>query len=236
VTTQRTIIALAWSATSAVACRPGNSAPDAAGAPPTTALSELAPHYETINGTAEFVEHDGRPAIHLVASPEKRATDMHLLAIVTGSTFAEGTIRLDVAGAPFDGASDARGFIGLAFHVAPSGSKFECLYLRPTNGRAGDQLRRNHSTQYVSYPDFPWEKLRQSSPGVYESYADIQAGVWTRLKVVVKGKTAKLYIDEADQPALIVNDLKLGETSGQVALWSHATTDGYFSRLEVSPR
>jgi hypothetical protein len=230
------VIAVAWAAVSAGACHPGNSSPDAAVAPPATGLSELRPRYEAINGTVEFVEHDGRPAVHLVAPPEKRSTDMHLLAIVPDSHFAEGSLRVDVAGAPFDSTSDARGFIGLAFHVASSGSRFECLYLRPTNGRADDQLRRNHATQYVSYPDFPWEKLRQSSPGVYESYADIQAGVWTTLRVVVKGKTATLYIDEADQPALIVSDLKLGETSGQVALWSHATTDGYFSRLEVSAR
>jgi hypothetical protein len=51
---------------------------------------------------------------------------------------------------------------------------------------------------------------------------------------VVKGKTAKLYVNQADQPALIVNDLKLGEHGGQVALWSHATTNAYFSPLEVS--
>jgi hypothetical protein len=192
----------------------------------------LAPKYEPINGTVELVEYQGRPAVHLTAPAEKRSTDVHLLAIVPGSNFAEGTIQVDVAGAPFDPASDARGFIGVAFHVAPGGSKFECLYLRPTNGRSEDQFRRNHATQYVSYPDYPWEKLRRSSPGVYEAYADIQAGVWTRLTVVVKGKQAKLYVNEADQPALIVNDLKLGEASGQVALWSHATTDAYFSRLE----
>jgi hypothetical protein len=215
----RAVLALTCAAASGVGCHPG-----------------LAPHYEAINGTLEFVAHDGRPAVHLLAPPEMRSGDKHLLAIVTGSSFAEGTIQVDVAGSPIDPTSDARGFIGLAFHVAPSGSKFECLYLRPTNGRAEDRVRRNHATQYMSYPDFPWEKLRESSPGVYESSADIQAGVWTRLRVVVKGKTAKLYINEADQPALIVNDLKLGEANGQVALWSHPTTDAYFSRLEVSAK
>ena len=192
--------------------------------------------YETVNGTVEIVEYKGRSAVHLVALPERKNTDLHLLAIAPGSNFTDGTIRVDVAGSPFVEASEARGFIGVSFHVAPHGSRFECFYLRPTNGRAEDQLRRNHATQYVSHPDFPWQKLRQASPGVYESYADIEAGAWTQLRIVVKGKTAKLYVSQADQPALIVNDLKLGETGGQVALWSHATTDAYFSRLQVSSK
>jgi hypothetical protein len=192
--------------------------------------------YEAMNGSVELVSHDGRTAVHLVASPEKRSTDMHLLAIARGSNFTEGTIQVDVAGLPFPDVAGARGFIGVAFHAAPDGSRFECLYVRPTNGRADDQLRRNHSTQYVSYPDFPWQKLREANPGVYESYADMQPGVWTRLKIVVSGKTAKLYVNQADQPTLIVNDLKLGEIGGQVALWSYASTDAYFSQLEVNGR
>src|SRR5689334_12038659 len=193
------VFAFVYAAVGAFACHPKSDSP--------ASLS-----YEAINGTVETVEHDGRRAIHLVAPPETRAQDVHLLAIATGSTLRDGRIQIDVAGSPVAGApADARGFIGLAFHVEPHGSRFECFYVRPTNGRADDQLRRNHSTQYVSYPDFPWEELRQASPGVYESYADIQAGVWTSLEIVVEGKRAKLFVNHAEQPVLIVNDLELGE-------------------------
>lgn len=87
-----------------------------------------------------------------------------------------------------------------------------------TNGRADDQLQRNHAAQYVSHPDFPWERLREENPGIYESYVDLEAGGWTRIKIVVSGIKAQLYVDGAAQPCLIVNDLKLGETHGQVAL------------------
>src|ERR1700721_467567 len=81
-----------------------------------------------------------------------------------------------------------------------SGNCSEYFYLRPPNGRSGDQLRRNHSVQYVSTPDYPWERLRKETPGVYESYADLDPGAWTRMKVVVSGKRAKLYVNGADQP------------------------------------
>jgi hypothetical protein len=83
-------------------------------------------------------------------------------------------------------------------------------------------------------PDFPWHRLRKENPGVYESYADLQAGSWTKLKIVVSGSRAQLYVNGADQPCLIVNDLKLGDTRGQIALWSHSSTDGYFSNLKVT--
>lgn len=69
----------------------------------------------------------------------------------------EGTIEVDLAGQPAAGAPDtARGFIGIAFRLQGDGS-YEYIYLRLTNGRA-DQLRRNHSTQYSSNPDFGFNR------------------------------------------------------------------------------
>ncbi len=62
---------------------------------------------------------------------------------------------------------------------------------------------------------------------------DLEAGAWTNLKIVVSGITARLYVNNAKEPCLIVNDLKLGESEGRIALWSDSTTDGYFSSLAV---
>ena len=50
---------------------------------------------------------------------------------------------------------------------------------------------------------------------------------------MVSGIKARLYVSGADQPCLIVNDLKLGESSGQIALWTGSNTDAYFSNLSV---
>jgi hypothetical protein len=55
----------------------------------------------------------------------------------------------------------------------------------------------------------------------------------SRLRIVVSGVQAKLYINGADQPSLVVNDLKLGRVRGKVALWSGRDADGYFSNLRV---
>ncbi len=187
-----------------------------------------------VGGKAEPVTYRERRAAHLVPSPEAENGDGDMMAILTGPDFKDGTIEVDVAGAPRKGApEDARGFIGVAFRVQEKGQKGEYFYIRPTNARCDDQLRRNHTTQYVSAPDYPWQRLRKENPGVYESYVDMDTGAWTHMKVVVNGTKARLYVNGASQPALVVNDLKLGEGHGQIGLWAHVTTDAYFSNLIV---
>lgn len=131
-------------------------------------------------------------------------------------------------------AEAARGFAGIAFRVASGASGFECFYLRPANGRAEDQVRRNHSAQYVSYPDFPWHRLRKESPEKYESYVDLVPGEWTRVRVEVSGTRARLYVHGASQPSLIVNELKRGDGRGAVALWIGPGTVAHFANVRIT--
>ena len=198
----------------------------------------LAPErLERVSVLAESVEYHGKPALRLVEVPGATAA-AETLAVVAGSSFRDGTIELEVAGAPRAGTEGggARGFVGVAFRLQKGPLRYECFYLRPTNGRAEDQLRRNHSTQYVSYPDHPWHRLRQESPGVYESYVDLVPGEWTRVRIVVSGTEARLYVHGAEQPCLIVKDLKLGAREGAVALWIGPGTEAHFSGLRITPR
>jgi hypothetical protein len=182
---------------------------------------------------AERVIYRGRRAVRVVEDDE--ATDEPTIAIVAGSVFGDGVIETEIAGAPrSDAPADMRGFVGIAFRVQPHGSHFECFFLRPTNGRADDQVRRNHSTQYISHPEYPWYRLREETPGVYESYTDLVPGEWTRVKIVVSGIRAQLYVNGAEQPCLVVNDLKLGDTNGQIALWIGSGTEAHFSEIVVS--
>lgn len=187
------------------------------------------------DGRAEVGDYRGRRALRLVPSPEKANTDEDVLALLDLEPFHDGVIEIDVAGAPRPGApADARGFVGLAFRTGEDGDWSEVFYLRPTNARCDDQLRRNHSLQYVSLPDFPWQRLRQEHPGKYESYADLDPGAWTALKIVVSGTTARLHVNGAEQPALVVTDLKHGDGPGRIALWAHATTDAWFGTLRTA--
>lgn len=63
---------------------------------------------------------------------------------------------------------------------------------------------------------------------------DLEAGAWTKIKIEVAGTKARLYVNGATQPCLIVDDLKLGVGRGQVGLWAFIATDAYFSNLKVT--
>ena len=168
---------------------------------------------KVINGTAEIVTYRGRRAVHLVPAPNRQGPADSISAILADSDFANGTIEAQIAGAPRAGApEDARGFVGISFRVRPDESRYENMYLRPTNGRADDQVRRNHSVQYTSEPEFPWPRLRKETPEKYESYVDLVPGAWTELRISVSDRRARLFVNGAAQPCLIVNDLKLNAT------------------------
>ena len=122
----------------------------------------------------------------------------------------------------------------MAFRVASAPSKYECFYVRPTNGRADDQLRRNHAAQYISMPEYEWSRLRKETPGQYESYVDLVPGEWMKLKIEVKGSKARLYVNGSPQPVLVVNELKHGDGTGSVALWIGLQAEGYFTNLRQS--
>jgi len=180
----------------------------------------------------------GIDAIRVTKDMAVKAFDEPTFARITGAAFKDGTIEVRVFSRLLKDAPDfARGFIGIAFRINDDNSKFECIYVRPANARVDDQVRRNHSIQYFAYPDFKFERLRKESPEKYESYADMGLNEWIDLTIDVKGTQAKLYVNGHKQPALVVNDLKLGpDTSGSVGLWVDVGTEGYFANLKITPR
>jgi hypothetical protein len=187
-----------------------------------------------------WVDHRGRRALKVAPlEGHENDTDQEMFAVLTGSDFADGVIEIDVSGARRQGYSDSdaagfKGFVGLSFRVR--GDSAERFYVRPDNARLDNQLFRNRSTQYEASPDYPWNRLRQENPGLYESYADLESGGWTRLRIEVAGNKARLFINGASQPSLVVNDLKHGQSRGAIALWTRISSDAYFSNLRVYPK
>ena len=177
----------------------------------------------------------GKTVVRVVKDSAVTTANEPAFARVKGVELKNGTIEVKVLSRLLPNAGEsARGFIGVAFRISSDNSKFESIYIRPTNGRADDQLRRNHSTQYFSYPDYKFDRLRKEAPGVYESYADMGLNEWITLKIVIKDQQAKLYINSSKHPVLIVNDLKLGaDVSGGFGLWVDGCTEGFFSDLRI---
>jgi len=179
---------------------------------------------------------NGKQVVKVVKDSTQNGADLPTFVKIKGIDLKEGIIEIKVLSRLLKTApASARGFIGVAFHIDEQNSKFEGIYLRPTNGRAEDQLRRNHSIQYFSYPDYDFDRLRKEAEGVYESYADMGLNEWITMRIEVRGKQAKLFLNDNKQPSLIVNDLKLGDNvSGAIGLWVDGGTEGYFKDLKIT--
>ena len=213
--------------------------PSAASAQAKTYALESPAGLKLHNVVAEAATLLGKKGVKLVFPPDQQRpqAEVDQLGVLEGALFSNGVIEAEIAGAPAPGAGEgARGFVGIAFRVQPDNKTYDAFYLRPTNGRADDQVRRNHSTQYISHPEWPWFRLRKETPEKYESYVDVVPATWTKIKIEVRGDKARLYVNDGDQPALIVNDVKSGASgTGGVALWSGIGTVGHFRNLTIKP-
>ncbi|MGC5744031.1 hypothetical protein [Chryseobacterium sp. NFX27] len=87
------------------------------------------------------------------------------LAILKDIDFHNGVIEATISGQPLENAGEtAHGFVGIALRAALNVSKVEGFYSGPTNGGTNDQIRRNHSSQYISILGYPEGKLRKETP------------------------------------------------------------------------
>jgi hypothetical protein len=195
------------------------------------------------NVTAEPAMLQGKKGLKATISDEARRrmsqTQQYAQGLVwiEDLDFSSGVIEAEIAGALApEAGGEARGFVGIAFRVQKDLKSYDAFYLRPTNGRADDQERRNHSAQYISLPEWTWNRLRKETPSKYETYVDLVPETWTKIKIEVRGEQARLYVHGNEQPALIVKDVKSGANGhGGVALWLEPGTVAHFRNLTVEP-
>src|SRR5882672_2998275 len=159
------------------------------------------------NTTAEAVTFKGSRAVRVAVAPDVTRRPEYLagtmepeaFARIEGVEFSSGVIEVEVASAPAEGAGPgARGFAGIAFRLRSDNDSgpqtYDAFYLRPTNGRAEEQERRNHAVQYISHPEWTWSRLRRETPSKYEAYVDLVPDTWTKIRIEVRGAQARLYV------------------------------------------
>lgn len=200
-------------------------------------ISVKADYYKPINVFINDTEIDGYPALRVTKDPIITEDDEATYAKLVDSEFEDGVIEVTVLSRLLpDAPEHARGFIGLAFRIDDQDEIFESIYIRPTNGSSDIQLRRNRAVQYFSYPNFKYTHSRESNPGEYETYADIDINQWIDMKIEVEGDKAKLYLNGQKNPTLIVNDLKHGSNKkGAIGLFVDIGTEGFFRDLKYTP-
>ena len=94
---------------------------------------------------------------------------------------------------------------------------------RPSSGSVG-LARKARSREQLRLEKAELDGVRSCVPGQ-----------WTKLKIEAQGMIAKVYVNRAEQPTLIVNDLKQPSSSGGIALWVGQGTIAHFADLAVTP-
>jgi hypothetical protein len=182
-----------------------------------------------------FEKLDGEEILKVIKDSTVQKVDEPTFVKIKDFDFENGTIEVKVLSRLLKNApAFARGFIGIAFRIDDDNSNYESIYIRPTNGRAEDQVRRNHSVQYYSYPDYKFDRLRKEKPETYETYADMGLKEWITIRIEVKGKEAKLYLNNQKPASFIVNEMKGSTTKGGIGLWVDIGTEGYFKDLKIT--
>lgn len=177
------------------------------------------------NRAVTAVEEDGKKGVRF----DERLGDG--VAWMEDIKFTNGTIECDIKGKDVF----QRSFVGVAFRGVDEKTQ-DVVYCRPFNFKAADSDRRSHAVQYVSHPVYTWSKLRAEHPGVYEKPVDPapDPNGWFHLRIVVSRPKVSVYINDAKEPSLVVQELS-DRTDGWVGLWVGNNSGGTFAGLRITP-
>jgi hypothetical protein len=153
------------------------------------------------------------------------------IAWLNNVVFANGTIEFDVRGKNVEQQS----FIGLAFHALADSKTFDVIYFRPFNFPATDSVKRSHSVQYASHPQFTWPVLREKFNGRYESAIQPlpNPDKWFHVRMEVNYPEVTVFVNNNPKPSLSVKQLSDRKT-GLLGLWVGNNADGAFANLKVT--
>lgn len=197
--------------------------------------SETTP-IEAVHTTVEHTTLNGEAVLRVVKKDKLMQFDENTYAKLIRSTFHNGTIEVKMLSRLLPDAPEfARGFIGIAFRINDDDTKFESFYVRPTNGRIDDPVRKNRGVQYFSYPKFTFDYFRNLGITDFEGPADIGLDEWISLKAVIDGAKGAFYLNNDEEPVLVVENMKHGaDARGGIGFFVDIGTEAFFKDLKVT--
>jgi hypothetical protein len=192
----------------------------------TSQITDIASRRALCVQLTEDITRNGKPDVDYVDMPTFAVLPFNF---ATGVLSVDIYSRLNALAPPY-----ARAFAGLAYHIADDFSAFEAVYLRPLNGASLNPPppRDKRAVQYFAYPDWRYERLRDTYPdGRYEAAADIAPERWTNLRIEIEATELKAFVD--GQNVLSLNELKANAVTGAVGLFVDIGTEAFFSNLHV---
>lgn len=187
-----------------IACRPAAYAQDGS-VPFTTDRWDFDP------GQGAFVEHGGRQSLRLSNTP----------ATLKDVVFRDGSMEVDVS-MP----DDERGFAYIQFRKQDE-REGEIVYLRMHKSGQPDAVQ--YAPRYNAVT--AWQLYHGEG---YTAPATFSKDAWTRFKIDVRGSEARIYVGEADEPVMVVPDLKRGGEPGRIGLLATVAAGVYFSNFRYT--
>ncbi len=190
--------------------------------------NEIVPDLSKINDSNLWTIHNREIIVDDVVHLDAKPGDGVLW--LKEAIIANASIELDIKG------EDARGrsFVGLAFHGL-NDSTYDVVYFRPFNFESAQ--RKTHSVQYISHPEFTWHKLREEHPEMYENLVIPvpDPNDWFHVRIEVDYPEVKAYVNNADEPSLIVKQLS-SRKEGWIGFWVGHNSEGWFKNLKISSK
>ena len=151
------------------------------------------------------------------------------MAIIKDLEFDKGVIELELKGENKPGQS----FIGIAFNIQ-NDTTYEAIYFRPFNFRSVEEMRRQHSVQYIHHPKYTWRFLRTNYEGQFESEYPRQPmpDEWFGVRVKVDDKEIHVYDQETNTELLSIERLTK-QVSNTIGLWTGFNSKGEYRNLKI---
>jgi hypothetical protein len=169
--------------------------------------------------------------VHVLDGDKNKAISAKGIVWLKEVNFKEGTIDVDLRGKDVF----LQSFLGIAFHAKDTVT-YDVIYFRPFRFRSTDIPTRKWSIQYMSMPDYDYDKLRKARPGVYENEVNPvpEAADWFHATIVIKGEWITVYVNHSATPSLKVKKLS-GIADGKIGLWSSpGDLSGDFANFSIS--
>ena len=171
----------------------------------------LSPEAWIATDSIRFVSYLGRPSLYINRG----------VALARGASMENGTLDLDVA------ASDTTNFLGVVFRAAtPRFSNV--LFLRP--GASGTEEAVQYGPAFNSV-GVAWQVYHGDGANAVVAVARNR---WVHVRVELEGAVARLYVDTATAPTLVVPRVAASGGTG-LGVWAGAFGRGaYFSNIRYT--
>lgn len=173
--------------------------------------------WEAEPGRITFMTHKGVPAMRVQAPGQGELFTPVAQAVLKDVDFSDGTIEFDLEITDY--------FLAGIYFRRTDGANGEIFYLR--TGRTDDPT----AVDAIQYTELTKGAALWDLHPHFQGAALLKKDDWNRIKLVISGQQMYVYVNNPDEPSLIVPHLVGDATHGSIAFEG----GGIFANLTITP-